>query len=83
MSELACLPAEHLIGALMGFHPTRDTGDATSSVGLADQSLEHPGLVSSSATNSTGYPGQGNLILMLPFSVTLALPICLSPLIKC
>lgn len=53
--------------------------------GLAasDQSLEHPGLVSCSATNSTCYPEHGNLIPMLPFSVTLALPICPSPLIKC
>lgn len=85
ISELALLPAEHLIGALMGFHPTWDIGDATSSVELAasDQSLERPGLVSSSATNSTGYPGQGNLIPMLPFSVTSALPVCPSLLIKC
>lgn len=84
-SELALLPAEHLIGALMGVHPTWDIGDATSSMGLAasDQNLEHPGLVSRSATNSTCYPGRGNLIPMLPFSVTSALPVCPSPLIKC
>lgn len=78
--ELALLPAENLIGALMGFCPTWDIGDATSSMELAasDQSLDHPGLVSSSATNSTCYPGQGNLIPVVPFSVNSALP-----LIKC
>lgn len=40
------------------------------------------GLVSSSATPSPYYSGHGNSISKLPFSITSALPVCPSPLIK-
>lgn len=67
---------------LFHMRPVGQGGRASLHPPTPEHSLGRLGLVSSSATTSPRYSGHRNSISTLPFSITSALPVCPSPLIK-